>query len=742
MYITPANPSDPRNAPVSPQQPLRPSSKGSAIRINVLRSLQLHAVTAAVVAIVVLGLGLAFLLRGKAIYEVSSVIYVSPNFPATLHVDSETSYPYDSYVAQQVQAITNYDVLADAIRHLPPGTWRGAHESEQSAVERLQRSLDIKRIGITYQVGLTLIGTRPEHLAEIVNAVTDSYLSKAKSQEFYGRDERLATLRETRDQIQKELDEKLQEQADITRTLGMAAVGGTAGNPFDSELQKMRGDVTTAHEQRIQAEAQLSALQTGDTSAPNSILNATADEIIQSDPGLSAMKSNLAQKRATLLEQLAGLTPNHPLRKETEAELAKIDSALQEMQTNLRQKAAIRLQQKLRSEVNRASTVESKLLSDMERETSAATSAAPKLQRAQELTADIERLQTRYTAVDTRIGDLELESSSPGSVHLFSPALPPLGPNPDKKKKMLPMLLPISLIMGVLAAVLFDFLDPHVYNAGDLEAVLGFAPIGMLLNDGDVTQRVFDECVLRLAAGIDHSTRVAGARTFVFTGVSSGAGTTSIVENLGSSLARLGRKTLTIDASGNTAPVAYVTIGTNNNPAPPLGFEGTSPGTSELKLQTATVMTDLLPSNISPLSGFVAKVFQDLTREYDIVLIDAAPLLISAETEYLARCADVTVLVTEAGKTSRRKVTRTARLLERLDVSGAAAVINKVRLMRVEENLKHDLKEFETRLNEMNLRWRPHRSATATAPSTAKPFSRNAEEMAAEEAVSFTTDGV
>jgi succinoglycan biosynthesis transport protein ExoP len=738
MYITPANPSDPRTAPVSPQQPLRPSSKGPALRINIRRSLQLHAVTAAVVAIVVLGLGLAVLLRGGAIYEVSSAIYVSPTFPATLHVDSETSYPYDSYVAQQVQAITNYDVLADAIRRLPPGTWRKPQESEQSAVERLAHSLEIKRIGLTYQVGLTLFGAHPEHLAEIVNAVTDSFLSKAKSQEFYGRDERLATLRETRDQIQKDLDTKLQEQADITRTLGVAAVG-TGGNPYDSELEKIRTDVTTAHEQRIQAEAQLSALQSGDAAAPNSILNATADEIIQSDPGLSAMKSNLAQKRATLLEQLAGLTPNHPLRKETEAELATIDSALQEMQTNLRQKAAIRLQQKLRSEVNRASTVESKLLGDMQKETSAATTAAPRLQRAQELTADIERLQTRYTTVDTRIADLELESSSPGSVHLFSPALPPLGPNPSKKKKMLPVLLPLSLIMGLFAALLVDFLDPHIYNGGDLESVLGFAPIGMLLNDGDVTQRVFDECILRLAAGIDHSTRVAGARTFVFTGVSSGAGTTSIVENLGSSLARLGRKTLTIDASGNTAPVAYVTIGTNT-PAQPLGFEGAANPSTELHLQTATVMTDLLPqSSPGALSGFVVKAFQELTREYDIVLIDAAPVLISAETEYLCRCADVTILVTEAGNTTRRKVTRTARLLEKLDIGGAAAVINKVRLMRVEDNLKHDLKEFETRQNEMNLRWRPNRQPKAAAAGS--PFGRTDEKMAPEEAVSFSSDG-
>jgi Mrp family chromosome partitioning ATPase len=199
---------------------------------------------------------------------------------------------------------------------------------------------------------------------------------------------------------------------------------------------------------------------------------------------------------------------------------------------------------------------------------------------------------------------------------------------------------------------------------------------------------------------------------------------------------------LTIDASGNTAPVAYVTIG-STNPAQPLGgFESAAshPGT-DLKLHTtsSTVVTDILPANAASLSGFVARAFQELTKEYDIVLVDAAPLLISAETEYLARCADVTIMVTEAGKTSRRKVSRTARLLERLDVQGAAAVINKVRLVRVEENLKYDLKEFEARENEMNLRWRPHRQAKPAGASN--PFTRPAEEMAPEEAVSFSSEG-
>jgi uncharacterized protein involved in exopolysaccharide biosynthesis/Mrp family chromosome partitioning ATPase len=681
----------------------------------------------------VLGLGLAFLLRGPALYQVYSVVYVSPTFPATLHVDREQEYPYESYVQEQVHAVTNYDVIANAIHSLPPGVWGSPGDNEQMLVERLQRLIEVERIGSTYQMGISMISARPQRIADVVNAVTNAYLEQVKNDTFYGRDERLATLRTNRAEVQQKLDADLQEQADITRSLGMAAVGSTPANPYDSELLKMRDDWTTAHVQRVQAEAQLSALQNGDISASNSTLNAAADEVIQSDPQLTAMKSDLAQKRTALLDQLAGLTPNHPARKQTEAQLAQIDAALQNMQTDLRKKAANRLEQKLRSEVNRTSTIEAKLLNDMQKQTGAATSAAPKLQRAQELQTDIARLQLRYTEVDTRIGDLELESSSPGPVHLVSAALPPLSAMPNKKKQLLPMLPIFAIFVGVLSAVLFDLLDPHIYNSSDLEGVLGFSPLGMLLNDSDVTQRLLDECILRLAAGIDHSTRVAGARTFVFTGVNSGAGTTSIVEDLGGALARLGRKTLTIDASGNTAPTAYVTLGGNpGRPADETMEEG--------KLQTTpVVMTDLLPINAAPLSGFVVKVFQDLTREYDIVLIDAAPILISAETEYLARCADVTVMVAEAGKTTRRQLSRTARLMEKLNVAGAAAVINKVRLLRIEDHLKHDLKEFEARVNVMNLRWRPQRPGAATPPVPG-PFP-SPEDLAAAEAVSFTSEG-
>ena len=55
---------------------------------------------------------------------------------------------------------------------------------------------------------ITLGGYQPQYLAEVVNTVTDIFLEKTKNEEFYGRDDRLAALRQARAEVQKELDDQ------------------------------------------------------------------------------------------------------------------------------------------------------------------------------------------------------------------------------------------------------------------------------------------------------------------------------------------------------------------------------------------------------------------------------------------------------------------------------------------------------------------------------------------------------
>jgi uncharacterized protein involved in exopolysaccharide biosynthesis len=671
-------------------------------RIDILQSLRLHKMLATLVALGTLGLGLAMLARQHSTFKATSVVYVSPNFPATLVTNQEQEYHYDSYIEEQLHLVKRYAVIAGALRKLKPGVWQHPGENLDAAVDRLQSSLTVKRDGQSYQVDITLQGGNPRYLAAIVNAVTDSYLDEVKDEEFYGRDERLDSLRQARVEVQAQLTSRLQEQTQISQALGVAMVPAES-DQIDTQVAKLQTDLMAAHEQRIEAEARLDALENGDRGVPSAALNAAAEEIIASDPSLLALKSSLSQKRAVLLDQLAGMTANHPLRKTTEEQLSQIESALQKLQTNLRDHAAASLEQKLRTDLKRASTVEAQLRSDLQSNTHQATRAAPSFQRAQVLKAEITALQARYATLDEQTRNLELESKSPGSVHLFSAAQVPTGPLATKYTLILRLLLPFALLLGTVTVVLVDLLDRRVQASIDVEQLLGFAPIAAIFHDQDVSMQVSDECTLRLAAGVDQAARTAGVRTILLTSLNTGGGTTSIVENLGSTLAKLGRRTLTIDSTGANLPIAYVTR--NPDHLAQLGTGGFSAMRPGADIRSTAVVAQPFSTKLTPLTNFMDQAFKDLTTDYDIVLIDATPILISAETEYLARFADVTILIAEAGKTPKAQLVRATRLLERLQVPGIAAIINKIAYSRASRATREDISAFEARMKREGFRW-------------------------------------
>jgi succinoglycan biosynthesis transport protein ExoP len=266
----------------------------------------------------------------------------------------------------------------------------------------------------------------------------------------------------------------------------------------------------------------------------------------------------------------------------------------------------------------------------------------------------------------------------------------------------------LALLLATCTVVLIDYFDPRLRTGVDIEQVLGFSPMATLFNDQDVILQVFDEGTLRLAGGIDYAARTAGVRTVVLTSVNAGGGTTSIVENLGSTLAKLGRKTLTIDSTGTTPPVAYVNLSLEQPGH--RGSAGTHGRRPELDVWSTAVVAQPFSVKLTPLTNLVDQAFKDLTIDYDLVLIDAPPVLSSAETEYLARFADVTVLIAEAGTTTKAQLLRASRLLERLQIPGMAVILNKMTYRWANRATREDVSAFENRLGPGNAKWNPIRS--------------------------------
>jgi len=701
-----ATPGTPNSAPAfTPRRGVNPPDWQRPIA-NVISSVRRHWLSALGVLFVLLAFG-AFVMwkKAKPVYEAHSVVYISPKFPKILASDSEVERPYDSYVQDQVQTVTRYDIVADAIAKLPYSVRQRTGPALPYEIQELQKTLEVNRIGASYQMSVALRGPSPAGLADTVNTLTDTYVQKAKNEEFYGLDDRLNTLNQEKERLQKQIDQSMAEQAGLMQQLGIAMVPtaeGTGTNPYDSTLEKLRDQLATARVQREAAEAELAALR---EKGPNGTtpLDSIASDAVVADAGSSSMRSALNSRRAALLQEMSGLSPNHPIYQKDKQELASIDNLLNEE----KQKAGDRVQDRLRHDVARARNLEMQLTQELNSKTHTATSAAPKFQRATELGPEIGSLQKAYDAINDRIRDLELESSSPGSIHMSTKALDPLGPEKNRLLIYSLILMVMSLAGAAGAAVIIDLLDSRIYTSLDVERVVGFHPLGVLLNDDEFHQDITGEYYFRLAAGIDHAVRSTGARTFLFTSPAHGSGTSTVVKKLSDKLRGLDLRTRIIVAS---PPEDAVAPSSDNSPRPEFLLKDKNKND---EIQTASLAPLAVPHTRkgpdAPAPNPMARAVHHASDQYDVVLIDASPLPISANTEYLARVADATVLVVKSSSTTRQELDRAARLLDRLEVAGVAVVLNMVSQERADSALKTELARYEQAFS--------HRYPTSNGPS-------------------------
>jgi hypothetical protein len=159
--------------------------------------------------------------------------------------------------------------------------------------------------------------------------------------------------------------------------------------------------------------------------------------------------------------------------------------------------------------------------------------------------------------------------------------------------------------------------------------------------------------------------------------------------------------------------VAYVTLNLEQSAHRAVG--GAHVRRQEADVRSTAVIAQPFSPKLPPLRNLMDQSFKDLTIDFDIVLVDASPILISAETEYLARFADVTILIAEAGKTTKVQLTRAARLLERLQIPGMAVIINKISYRWANRATREDLSAFEARMEEGNPKWNPSWNSEGTA---------------------------
>jgi len=632
--------------------------------------------------VIFLGVPIAWM-KGKPRFRAEGVIYISPrnlrNLDSDQEQDLQSNSQFREFMQQQAHTINRYDIVLPIVQAGAPGAvyFRSNGENERRATDRLRGALEIASVPDTYQMTVALEGDTPKGLAEVVNAVMENYVQVARKEMFFDSDSRLKNLYDERDRTQNEISQASEQRDKIAEKLGTTLFNGGVINNYEKQAGSNLDALMDARRQRLTAESSLGAGEGND--AVQDGIEATASVAAQGDSALTSYRASLITRRAELLMRTQGLAPKHAGRIAAEKDIATIDAELERATSEAKKMAANNLRNMQRGKLAQSSDLEKKLTREAAGIQAKANDYMRNYQGAIEVGEELVRLRKRLNATEDRISTLQLEVKAPGYVRIFSQAMTPDIPVKGGRKRLLEMVMAAALLLGLGVPIGIDFVDPRVRSARELEAVLGLPVTGWLPRiQGALPD---SEELLRLAVIVRRHLTELSKGALVISAMNHGSGSSTISLGMAKAMDSLGVKTLVIEVNPKTPDPRYL-LGKEHP-----GFAQWIAGKSSLR-QCINPATREFPARICTGEGaqelalmagdMASLLIQEARKEYDLVLIDAAPVVGSLLTEELIREIDAVMLVSQARTDNRKDIKAAMKTIENLRPRTFGSVLNKV----------------------------------------------------------------
>jgi len=658
--------------------------------IKPLLSLRRHYRLSVVIWLLVMLIGAPVVwVKGQSYYSAESVFQVSPNYMKTLSADKELEFQsntqYREFVNHLSSTVTRYDVLQRALKKLSDAKIdvQPKNLTERKFTQQLEQRVYVRAIPDTYMVRIIMNGSRNEPLADIVNAVTNSFLETTRSEQIYGSVERLEALQSSSTKLRDEVVQLEAQRVPLAELLGLTTFSENTANPYDAMLAHAQERLTAASIERAQAEATLHAFLS-ERETPTSLGRSLLEMRLQ-DNGLQSLRNEVVKRSEELARATAGLQDGHPAKKPAQAEFETINKRLQMRETEFDKATFEDVKRRLVASVNQTRQVESEIQLGVKKIQAQGASYARNFQQAMHLTSEIRKREQELKETRDRLNYLKTESGAIGFVRLVTPALPAETPYGIGKTKLSLIVILLASALALLAPIALDMLDRRIYTVNDAEKLMGMPAAGWQMEVNDLPSRMYArEQSRRFASTLIRDKTRSGKQVFAFTSVNSVAGAKTVILDAALVLQQLGIRVLVVDA--NTF-----------SPSPDFGAH--APGLSELLTGQAdpgsieqTFVYQDQPLHVVGLGRGLASGVQRLdllkqaveqwSAQYEFVLIDLPPLLLSADAELLVDALGQVFMVLEAQSATRGEVTRARRLLAKLDPEAVGLFVNSVPMFR------------------------------------------------------------
>ncbi|WP_265522577.1 polysaccharide biosynthesis tyrosine autokinase [Oerskovia flava] len=294
------------------------------------------------------------------------------------------------------------------------------------------------------------------------------------------------------------------------------------------------------------------------------------------------------------------------------------------------------------------------------------------------------------------VAELEKPADAPESpvqISTVRPASVPESPASPNMRLNVALGLVLGLAVGFGVAVLRELLDTRIRSQDDVRSVTSSSIIGAITFDEDAPdhplivqespQSPRAEAFRRLRTNLQFLELDGSARVLVMTSAIPGEGKTTTSINLAVILADAGMRVVLVDADLRRPSVStYMGVeGSVGLTTVLIGRIGLEDAVQPWGNQNLHVLASgEIPPNPSELLGSAAmsELIHKLGTEYDVVILDTAPLLPVTDGAILAKLAGGAVVVVGAGTTHRPQLEEALGALETVGARVLGLVVNKL----------------------------------------------------------------
>lgn len=555
-------------------------------------------------------------------------------------------------------------------------------------IARVQGGLSVGLLRNTNILAISFSHPEVRFVHEVANQLANSFMDQRVDQTSETSDLARQFIRDQVELVKKNLQASEEALVDYAKSVGIT-VSGDEISLIGSNMNAINAALSKAIENRLILRNQVEQIEKGEAASLPRMIDSA---------GIGRMRESLASLQAEYQQKRATFQPGFP-------EMVKLNNQIKEVSRQINS-AVQSLAEAIRIEYQQAISRENDLRKQLALLEEQQSEYQDKRIRYSILKREVDSNRSQYDSLIGKLNEVGVGAElKDAKAAMVDPAVRPGAPSSPRLRNGVMGALMLALLLVGAAIYIIELLNNTFTTPDQLEEELRLPVLGILpkVEEKELSQQLADgtsgisEAYRSLRTALQFVGTSGMPQTITITSAEASEGKSTTALRLAEDCAKLGGNVLLIDCDMRR-PNMHRLIDTSNSVGLSNLLTSTiSEGDARKVFKRSTtpnlsvVTSGPIPPNPADLlsSSKMSMILAKFSERFDLIVIDAPPVIGLADAPIIARHADATVLMVAANATSRKSAQSAVKRLQSTGGHVVGTVLSKFSVNRFDYSYQY-----------------------------------------------------